>query len=173
MERLVCAIAHPSYDGRPHPRAEAMYPGPDSQEGNGPDEHDVGRQLGDLPASAVEVFPTQADHPISSYTSISRDANRSVLPERFGQSWISRLWTSCKRRDWDSHAENGSRNGSQTSSGPLVVTRRSPFFAGLAGTPGGTRIPNLLIRRWTHPVHRSPQRSIPSGTNRFAVHSRP
>ena len=44
---------------------------------------------------------------------------------------------------------------------------------GLAGTPGGTRIPNLLIRRWTHPVHSRPQPSVASGTNRFAVHSRP
>ena len=44
---------------------------------------------------------------------------------------------------------------------------------GFTGTPGGTRIPNLLIRRWTQVVHRSPQRSITSGTKRFAVRSRP
>ena len=31
---------------------------------------------------------------------------------------------------------------------------------------------HLLIRRWTHPVHKSPQPSIPSGTKRFAVHTR-
>ncbi len=44
---------------------------------------------------------------------------------------------------------------------------------GLGGTPGGTRIPNLLIRRWTQTVHSGPLRSMASGTKRFAVHSRP
>ena len=35
---------------------------------------------------------------------------------------------------------------------------------GLSGTPGGTRIPNLLIRRWTHPVHSRPQPSTANGS---------
>ena len=44
---------------------------------------------------------------------------------------------------------------------------------GLGGTPGGTRIPNLLIRRWTQTAHSRPQPSIPSGVKRVTVRRRP
>ena len=171
VEHLVCAIAHSSYDGRPHPLAEAMYTAPDSQEGL-EDNHGVGRQLGDFPAFAVEVFPSRADHPISSNTSISHDApDRYFLRGSNGHGLggseplaVSRLGSQCGEwlPEW-----------LPKSYGPSMVTRQGLFRTGLAGTPGGTRIPNLLIRRWTQPVHSRPLRSIPSGTEGFAVHSRP
>ena len=58
-----------SHDGQPHPRAEAMYTGPDSQEGNCRGEHDVGRQLGDLRGCAKgtvrgDGYPLGHEHPV-------------------------------------------------------------------------------------------------------------
>ena len=55
-----------------------------------------------------------------------------------------------------------------------VATRRNPRSRrDSAGTPGGTRIPNLLIRRSPSRVHSRPQPSTQPGTEGLQVHSRP
>ena len=65
-------------------------------------------------------------------------------------------------------------NGSQPSEGlqaPFVPRPRICW--GLVGTPGRTRIPNLLIRRSPSRVQGCPQPSTHAGTSVFRFHRRP
>ena len=48
--------------------------------------------------------------------------------------------------DWDRNAEDGSQNGSQSHTVHQSSRDKAFSVQGLGGTPGGTRIPNLLIR---------------------------
>ena len=97
----------------------------------------------------------------------------SALLERFGLSWIRRLWTCRGAAIGIAMQRMAPRMAPKHQTVHPSSRGEGLFRTGLGGTPGGTRIPNLLIRRWTQTVHSRPQRSIPSATNRFAVRSRP
>ena len=47
------------------------------------------------------------------------------------------------------------------------------YYHAFYSTPGGTRTPNLLIRRSPSGVHSRPQPSTQPGTRGFRVHRRP
>lgn len=65
------------------------------------------------------------------------------------------------------------QNGSQASEGPLAASALRRCGRTLAGTPGGTRNPNLLIRRSPSGVQARPQPSAEPETTGFRVHRRP
>ena len=68
----------------------------------------------------------------------------------------------------------GMTDGSQTSEGPTAgLEQKALVLQGIARHPGGTRTPNLLIRRWPSGVRERPQPSTQSGVERFPLRRRP
>jgi len=59
----------------------------------------------------------------------------------------------------------------QTRSRPYRT--RTAIYQAFLSTPGGTRTPNLLIRRWPSGVRGCPRGSTHPGTGDFPVHPRP
>ena len=86
-------------------------------------------------------------------------------------------WTVCGAAVTVVRLEEIDPDGSQTSASPLARRGRNPcYHRGFSSTPGGTRTPNLLIRRSpsrVHSVHSRPHSPKRKAFDSTGVHSRP